>query len=868
MDGAPLLVEAISGSSVSTTAVDSRDIPTIHPLDPLGRDEVALSIVEVLANLQQYHGAKREDVAFVECTLHEPSKQQLAALELRGWCRCSEDSRAPSPVSAAERYGSPADGCGRSGGHGTGCSAAPCRVSQVSPPPLALSTMTTCACGGVVNIPRVAFVVTYNRATNTTCEHKVVLPARTRRADTASSHPTCQLVQPGAADAIFTVHAGDSGGANRTIADTCNDAPACGTRPAGTCAGDPTTYPAAEGSGGSMGGCQPAGHGSHGTIAAVVVAERVPARVAGRVETRVVEGVQPSLDGWEYRMAEAAVLAYAPFQEAMRRRGVEDLSLVMVDPWCVGYFGPEHDPKRRLARALIYCRSASGRIDNGYARPVEGIHAIIDLQTMEVVEFSDNRHVPLPPVDPLRNYKPEDRPPRRDLKPLLITQPEGPSFRVDGYKVSWQKWSFRVGFTSKEGLVLYSLSYLDDDKGSRSVAHRISFAEMVVPYGDPGDTHYLKNAFDGGEDGLGKNAHNLKLGCDCLGHIHYFAAHLSEFRGGVNTIDHAVCMHEEDYGMLWKHVDWRTGDTEMRRSRRLVLSFIATIANYEYGFYWNLYQDGTIQANVKLTGILSVGALAPGQRASKYGTTLAPQLYAPIHQHFFVARMDMAVDSNRAGDAHAGDVWGHNRVVEVNVAQEAEGAGNPHGNAFYAVETRLASEAVAARDVNLSSARFWMVESTKCVNRGGNPTAWRLVPGSSSLPFARPNAKFLRRAGFLRHTLWVTRFNPEHRYPGGAYPNQNPRVGDGLPSWAAEDKGLEDANVVLWYNVGLTHLPRAEDWPVMPVENVGFTLQPHNFFDSSPAMDVPRPGPHQPPTSGDATACCQPATSVQISSKL
>ena len=128
---------------------------------------------------------------------------------------------------------------------------------------------------------------------------------------------------------------------------------------------------------------------------------------------------------------------------------------------------------------------------------------------------------------------------------------------------------------------------------------------MVVPYGDPGAMHGWKNAFDAGEWGLGRMANSLKLGCDCLGVIHYFDAVLATEQGEPYTVEHAICLHEEDYGILWKHVDQRGGTDEVRRSRRLVVSFIATVGNYEYGFYWYLYLDGNIQLEVKLTGIVS-----------------------------------------------------------------------------------------------------------------------------------------------------------------------------------------------------------------------------------------------------------------------
>ncbi|KAK9669506.1 hypothetical protein RND81_13G135800 [Saponaria officinalis] len=552
------------------------------------------------------------------------------------------------------------------------------------------------------------------------------------------------------------------------------------------------------------------------------------------LSAKVIPDVQPAMDAAEYAECEAVVKDYPPFQAAMRKRGIENLDLVMVDPWCVGYHSEADLPNRRLAKPLIFCRSESDcPMENGYARPVEGIHVLVDLQNMVVLEFEDRKFVPLPPPDPLRNYTPGETRgdnDRSDVKPLQILQPEGPSFRVDGYFVEWQKWNFRVSFTPKEGLVLYSVAYIDGSRGRRSVAHRLSFVEMVVPYGDPHEPHYRKNAFDAGEDGLGKNAHSLKKGCDCLGFIKYFDAHFTTFTGEVETIENCVCLHEEDHGVLWKHQDWRTGLAEVRRSRRLTVSFFCTVANYEYGFYWHFYQDGKIEAEVKLTGILSLGALSQGE-SRKYGTVIAPGLYAPVHQHFFVARMDMAVDC-KPGEAL-------NQVVEVNVRVEDPGDQNVHDNAFLAEETVLRSELQAMRDCNPLSARHWIVKNTRSVNRTGHLTGYKLVPGSNCLPLAGSDAKFLRRAAFLKHNLWVTAYASNEMYPGGEFPNQNPRVGEGLASWVKKNRPLHESDVVLWYVFGVTHVPRLEDWPVMPVDRIGFMLMPHGFFNSSPAVDVP-----------------------------
>nr|QWQ66222.1 copper amine oxidase 2 [Phlegmariurus tetrastichus] len=556
------------------------------------------------------------------------------------------------------------------------------------------------------------------------------------------------------------------------------------------------------------------------------------------ISCEVKHDVQPSMDAEEYALCEATIKAYGPFKEAMKKRGVENMDLVIIDPWCAGYYEEKDAPNRRLARPIMFCRTESDcLLENGYARPVEGIYVLVDLQHMKILEFEDRRYVPLPPPDPLRNYTPSHIRGglRSDIKPLQIIQPDGPSFCVNGYYVEWQKWNFRIGFTPREGLVIHNVAYNDGSRGRRSVAYRISFVEMVVPYGDPMDPHYRKNAFDAGEDGLGKNAHSLKRGCDCLGYVKYFDAYLTNYRGGVEKIENAICMHEEDHGILWKHQDWRSGFSEVRRSRRLTVSFICTVANYEYGFYWHFYQDGKIEAEVKLTGILSLGALKAGE-TRKHGSIIAPGLYAPVHQHFFIARMNMTVDC-KPGEAA-------NQVVEVDVVAEEPGPHNPNHNAFFAKESVLHSELQAQRDCNSLSARHWVVRNTKTVNRVGHLTGFKLVPGSNCLPLVGPDAMILRRAEFLKHNLWVTQYHPEEQFPGGEFPNQSPRVGEGLPTWVKQDRNLDEADIVLWYVFGVTHVPRLEDWPVMPVEHVGFSLVPDGFFNCSPAIDVP-PSEHQ-----------------------
>ncbi len=372
--------------------------------------------------------------------------------------------------------------------------------------------------------------------------------------------------------------------------------------------------------------------------------------------------------------------------------------------------------------------------------------------------------------------------------------------------------------------MLHQVAY-DDDGRTRSVLHRASISEMVVPYGEPSPMHGWKNAFDAGEWGLGRMANSLTLGCDCVGEIHYFDATFASEPGAPYTVANAICMHEEDFGILWKHVDMNTGTTEVRRSRRLVVSSIATVGNYEYGFYWYFYLDGSIQFEVKLTGIMSTMAIAPGDQP-RYASVVAPQLAAPYHQHLFNMRLDFDVDG--AG----------NSVYELDVEPVPPGDDNPWGNAFDSHATLLATEQEAQRLVDPAKSRCWKITNPTVHNGLGAPVAYKLVPGSTPTLLASPDSSVGRRAAFATRNLWVTSFADDERRAAGEYPNQH-AGGDGLPAWTAADRPLEDTDVVVWYSFGVTHIPRPEDWPVMPVEYAGFLLAPVGFFDRNPALDVP-----------------------------
>ncbi len=534
-----------------------------------------------------------------------------------------------------------------------------------------------------------------------------------------------------------------------------------------------------------------------------------------------VPGVQPTMTADEQIECEQAVLASPEFRAALKRQyGIEDTRLVMVDIWSAGNYGSEEDRTMRLARPLCFLRMDP--TDNGYAKPIEGLRPVVDLNTMTVIRVEEYGRWPLPPQQ--SNYAADRRTGfRGGLKPLEILQPEGASFEVSGYQVRWQKWNFVIGFNGREGLTLNHLRYEDQGR-LRSILYRGSLSEMVVPYGDPAPQQARKNAFDAGEYGLGYCANSLELGCDCLGLIRYFDGELCTSRGEPLTVKNAVCMHEEDFGILWKHTDRRLNEPEVRRSRRLVVSSIATVENYEYGFFWYLYQDGNIQFEIKLTGILSLGALNPGEK-SPFGTVIAPQLYAPNHQHFFNMRLDLDID----GAA--------NSAYQIDVEGDEPGASNPFENAFRAKARLLKTEGEAKANLNLETARTWKFVNPSVLNAMGDPVGYKFMAGDNCFPFASKNAWWRKRAGFVDHHVWVTPCRDEERHAAGNYPNQS-QGGDGLPLWTAANRPLENTDLVLWYTFGHTHIARPEDYPVMPAAYIGFLLKPNGFFTENPGNDV------------------------------
>ncbi|KAK1707582.1 LOW QUALITY PROTEIN: copper amine oxidase [Colletotrichum lupini] len=548
----------------------------------------------------------------------------------------------------------------------------------------------------------------------------------------------------------------------------------------------------------------------------------------------------------EFGIFQDACVASQIFKDAMAEFSLPENFTVTIDPWPYG--GPDEDEGdiARLMQGLVFARDASkNNVDsNHYAYPIP-IIPVMDIATRKILRVdrlatgaAGDGLAPQPraaePKSLFANnisseYVPEllEIPQREDLKPINITQPEGASFAIQPDNlVEWQKWRFRLGFTPREGAVLHDLCY-----DNRPVLYRLSYSELTVPYGDPCPPYQRKQAFDLGDGGFGRVANNLELGCDCLGAIHYFDALMADTEGNPTVAKAVVCLHEQDNGIGWKHTNFRTNRAVVTRLRELVVQCVVTLANYEYVFAYKLDTAGGITLETRATGIMSVVAVDEGKKESAYGAVVAPGVLAQNHQHIFAVRIDPAVDSYAEGDTRV--------VVEESVPVPLNKETNPYGN-YYEIRKQVVEKA------SWIDAEPKLNRVIKFENRT-KKNAMNLTPSASQLLLADETSQ---RAKYARHHVWVTGHRDDELWAAGDREEvggvwdmvqrgdwfEDEREANGDGSGGGEGR---KSSPVVWSVFGLTHNPRVEDWPVMPVEIHHLTIRPADFFTSNPALDMP-----------------------------
>jgi primary-amine oxidase len=509
---------------------------------------------------------------------------------------------------------------------------------------------------------------------------------------------------------------------------------------------------------------------------------------------------------------------------------------VCADPWIYGSDGINDDD--RLYQVFLYMRDPANPDEpdsNHYAFPLP-IAPVVECNNYNVIRIdylptgADNTiHEPRPyETVPPNEYISDHQQLRSDIKPLQVIQPEGASFSITptgetGQIVEWQKWSFRVGYNQREGMVLYDVRY-----DSRPLFYRLSLSDMNIPYADPRHPFHKKSAYDLGDAGAGAMANNLKLGCDCLGHIQYLSSVISDDKGTPVPMENCVCIHEQDAGIGWKHTNYRTGRAAVVRNRELVLQSIITVSNYEYILAFMFNQAGEVIYEVRATGILSTQPIDHelDKVGVPFGTVVHPGVLAVHHQHIFSLRIDPMLEG------HA------NRLVYDEAhAMPLDKEWNPHGIGYTVSETVV--ETASGLDLDPDSNRTFKIQNPNVRNPvNGKPVAYKIHAPPFQKMLAHPTSFHHKRAEFADHNIYVTTHRDRELYSGGWYTNQS-RGGTGVRSWADRKDNVKDADIVVWVQFGINHVPRIEDFPVMPCEILKVSLKPVNFFDKNPALDVP-----------------------------
>ena len=536
-----------------------------------------------------------------------------------------------------------------------------------------------------------------------------------------------------------------------------------------------------------------------------------------------IEGVQPGLLDSEWLLSQQILRKDPAWLAALKKRGLDSPRDVFCFPAFPGNFDREWDREnRRLGMMTCY---ATGSDKGLWGRPVEGLLAVVDFDERKIVELIDTGVVPIPEGGPaIAAEQPTEMP---------AGSPEQRRFSIGGHWVTWDKWRFHLSVDPRVGPVFSLVSVSDGDR-QRPVMYQGSVSELFVPYMDPLENWYFRTYLDVGEYGIGTSGTPLRPGKDCPANGELVDAVFMGERGKPGGKKGLVCIFERVTGdAAWSHFEIVNQSSKMRRHTELVVRFIVWLGNYDYVLDWIFTETGSIRVRVGATGVVLVRGVNSQTASDKsapvdtaHGRLIAPGLVAVNHDHFFNFRLDLDVDG-----PHNSMLIDRLRRVDLDPSE----TGTPRRQIWRVFPEIAATEANAQLNVNPARPALWRVINPAVTNRVGNPVSYQLSPGSTAMTLLDDGEAAHRRAAFTAWNLWVTPYNSGERYAAGNNPNRHPG-GAGLPAWTASNRSIEDTDIVLWYTIGMHHVVRAEDWPIMPTVQHEFELRPFDFFDHNPTV--------------------------------
>jgi primary-amine oxidase len=548
---------------------------------------------------------------------------------------------------------------------------------------------------------------------------------------------------------------------------------------------------------------------------------------AGKLERwDAVPNVQPATGVEEWRDARRITMADAAWRAAMQRRGYDPIQpeKLFCAPLPAGSTGDPTEEARRLVRVI--CFDTAGT-PNVWGRPIEGLHAVVDLDERQVIRVVDTGPVPVS-----RETHALQGTPKKLTRPLNEALQDA-HLTIEGGLTRWHQWSFHHRLDRRAGLIASLLRYRDGDH-DRMVLYRGSLAEMFVPYMDADPGWAFRAWLDVGESDFGFMASPLNPGIDCPAGAAFLDAVLADSHGEPRVGKSVICLFERDTGApLWRHAEGVNASYAGRPAVELVMRTIESIGNYDYIIDWVLTEAGGIRIEVGATGIDAVkGVMARNMadpaatKDTQTGMLVAPNLVAVNHDHFLSFRLDVDIDG-------AANTLVRQRLVPQPGAEMAAGR-----SLWRVVEESIVAEGPPTAGEH-AGAEVWRIVNLNVTNRLGQHPGYELRTGHSATSLLPPEDPAQHRAAFSAAPLWVTAYDPKELYAAGMYPNQS-KGGDGLPAYAARRRPIENADIVLWATMGFHHLPRPEDWPVLPTVWHSLSLMPYGFFDRNPSLEPPR----------------------------
>lgn len=547
------------------------------------------------------------------------------------------------------------------------------------------------------------------------------------------------------------------------------------------------------------------------------------------------EGVQPNWLGEEFKKGVDKVLEHPEFLAALKKRGIDNLAFISCSAGPPGYYGTEEQKGRRVA--YVRCHDLRGA-RNRWARQIESLGAVLDIDKEEVIRVVDEGVVPIPDTD--ADYSGSASAAAREVPgPMFMSQPQGVGYTLDGHLIEWQNWRLHARPDQRAGPIISTVTY-QDGESARPILYEGHLSEMFVPYMDPSFHWYQRNFMDAGEFPAGGLLKPLLRGQDCPAYAHYMDGMIHDDKGRPVARPDLMCVFERESGdMSWRH---HSAQPESRVKRDLVVRSIAVLGNYDYVFDWVFQQDGSIHVAVGATGIVEAkmvpepsaaaaaatdSAVAGNKAPDHYGRFVDKHIVGVNHDHYFSYRLDMDVDGMT------------NEFVVDKLEQELIPEPHPRRSVWVREPVYPKNESEAKLNMDYNKPRLWRVLSTSSTNHVGYPASYQLMPGHNTTTLMSEDDYPRRRAEFINHHLWVTPYAADERWAAGVYPTLS-TPGMGLPAWTKDNREIQNKDLVLYHTIGMHHLVRAEDWPVMPVLWHGFELRPFDFFDENPAMDLPR----------------------------